>query len=150
MGGEAPEAVAARSLSRTGFLEGLAVDDLVAVDLPVPGAGRALARFDELLEPLQVALHLSFEEAQVRSDRLDDAFGIGVQLQGHARPVAVQWLEQDGPRVLIAIDALPGDPRIGRLVGDLRGPLLAAARDLRCPLAGRSRRGRINGPWIVR
>src|SRR6185369_2817126 len=107
--------------------------DAVPVNLAAPGAGGGPAGFDELLEAFQVTFDLALQEAHVRPDRLDDSLGIRIELERHPRVVRAERLEQDGAGVLGTLGALPGDPGIRDLVGDVGGPLLPPAGDLGGP-----------------
>src|SRR5689334_293318 len=95
-----------RELSRSGrrpgvprMIGGLAFDP-VSVDLASPGPRRGALRLDELLVPLEVAFDPTLEESEIGTDRLDDAFGIGVHLEGDAGSVGPELFEQDGTGIL--------------------------------------------------
>src|SRR4051812_27057756 len=77
--GRAPTGrVGARDRCSSGRRRPIRRDDLVAVDLAVPLAGRTATALDERLEPLQVATDLAIEESEPVSNLLHDTFGVSV------------------------------------------------------------------------
>src|SRR3954452_23511468 len=64
-----------------------------SLDVSAPGAGLAAAALDELLEPLGVGLHLVVVDADRSAGLLDQALGLPVDLDHHARLGVVQPVE---------------------------------------------------------
>src|SRR5215203_4595951 len=73
----------------------IAGDFLAAMYLSAPGARFGGGRFDELFEPLQVALHSKVRDAKCVSDVLDDTFRFVLHDQLHASAVRSLRLKFD-------------------------------------------------------
>src|SRR4051795_8670142 len=104
------------------------------VHLAAPGAALGAARLDELLEALEVALDAALEHARGVSDLLDNALGLGLELQHDLRARVVDAVEGHHAGLLGALRRGPRDPLVGVLLGDLRVELLLTATDLRAPM----------------
>src|SRR5436190_18793243 len=107
--------------------------DLLAVDLATPTLALATGALDEVLEALEITLHAALEEAERVTGRLDRAVGLGVDPKRDACLGRALRREQDGARVVRALDALPRNALVRRLVGDVRGPRLGLAGDVGRP-----------------
>src|SRR5438477_70553 len=97
----------------------LRTDFPAALDLTAVSAGGRAAALDELLEPLQVALYPVADETKRRADLLSEPFRLVVHHQGDQSPVRPHRLEADEAGVRGAVDALPGDDLVRRLLDDL-------------------------------
>ena len=105
-----------------------------ALDLAAPLAGLAAAALDHLLEAVEVALDPPLGDAQRVAGLLDDALGLGVELDHHARLVVVEAVEGDDAGVVRAARGAPGHPLVGLLLGDLGVELALDPGDLRLPV----------------
>jgi hypothetical protein len=103
--------------------------------LAAPGTCFLVAAFDQVLEPLEVTVHLGFDDAeQIACDVLRGRVALGVNLKVDASQARTEPLERDDAVVLdLAVDRLPGDSFVRLLFGDLRGPLVAARLESRPP-----------------
>ena len=116
-----------------GHLGGIGLD-IVAVDLAPPALAVPALALDVLLEALQVTVDPSLQEAERVTGGLDRAFRLRVDAQGHLGLIRPDRVGHHRPGILRTLGALPGDPFVRCLIGDLGLPLLLFARDLRGPL----------------
>src|SRR4030095_9758230 len=70
---------------------------LAGVNLAAPGAGFLAERFDELLEPLEILLHLSSVHADFRAERLLEPLGLVRHLDRDQRLVVPEPGERHDP-----------------------------------------------------
>src|SRR5262249_57248316 len=103
------------------------------LDRAAPGSSLAATRLDELLEALQVILHLAVHEPQRVADALKEPFGIVLEGEGNARLVIAEAMEINHAAVHVARRAGPGDAIVGNLLSDARVPLLLFAADVGAP-----------------
>src|SRR4051812_18203305 len=105
----------------------------MAVDLAAPTFAVAAFALDGLLELLEVAVDAALQEAEGIPRRLDRSFRLGIDAKRDLGLGRSHRVEQDSAGVLGTVGALPGDPGVRRLIGDLGLPLLLLAGDPRGP-----------------
>src|SRR5512144_1210129 len=105
-------------------------------DLAAPAAGRDVAALDELLEPLEVALHPALHDVPGVARLLHDALWLELQPQPDPGPGGVHRVREEHHHavVLRAADRAPRDLLVRRLVDDLRIPLTGDAQDAGLPV----------------
>src|SRR4051812_46025917 len=96
-----------------------------------PRAGRNEPFLGEILEPTQVSADLALEEAGGCGKSLHRTVRLHLEPKCDDRAIEAQRPEQDRSVVDSAIDALPGDPDIRRLVEDPHPRRPSSARDRR-------------------
>src|SRR5262245_43843733 len=106
----------------------------VLVDSASPGARFDLPRLDEVLEPLEVTLGASADDAQGVSRLLDEALGLELHLEHHLRTVVIEPVERDDAPVLRAGGGVPRNALVGLLLADLGIPLAFHTADLSGPV----------------
>src|SRR5262249_40125574 len=104
---------------------------MLVVNLPTPGAGFASAKFNELLEALQVSFDARRDYSQGIADLVDNSLGIIFDLQHDARLIGVEAMNRDYARIVRTAGALPRNAVIRNLLGNARVPRLLLPTDLR-------------------
>src|SRR5215218_7224421 len=116
--------------------QSLALFRLAVPHLSAVGARRLVSVLDQLLEALEVAAHLTLDDAgEIPGNVLRGRLALDVHLKVDARLVPSDLLEADDAVVFdLAVDRLPGDPLVRLLLGDLRRPRTTLATNLRDPV----------------
>jgi hypothetical protein len=109
-------------------------NSLALLDLAAPPTTLGAARFDQLLEALEVTPHTTAVGTERAAQRLDQALGLVLHDDGDACPALVDWLEHDRARVEVAVKRLPSDALVRLLLPDLGVPLVALATDFGDPV----------------
>ena len=104
------------------------------LDLAAPRTGLGTLLLDQLLEPLQVALHAAVVHAERGADLLRHTLRLPVHLHHHACLRVADAVEGDDAGVAFAARRVPGDAVVRMLLSDLGVPLLALTADLRSPV----------------
>src|SRR5215216_7017350 len=109
---------------------------LAVLHLSAVGARRLVSVLDQLLEALEVAAHLTLDDAEeIPGNVLRGRLALDVHLNVDARLVPSDLLEADDAVVFdLAVDRLPGDLLVRLLLSDLRRPLTSLASNLRDPV----------------
>jgi hypothetical protein len=109
---------------------------LAVLNLAPPGAGLLAAALDQLLEPLEIAAHLSLDDPEeVARDILGAGLALDVHLDVDPRLIVAELLEGDDAVVLdLAADRLPRDHLVRPLLRNLGRPLTGLAPNVGDPL----------------
>src|SRR5215204_1458641 len=118
------------------YTQSLALFRLAVPHLSAVGARRLVAVLDQLLEALEVAAHLTLDDAEhIPGNVLRGRLALDVHLNVDARLVPSDLLGADDAVVFdLAVDRLPGDLLVRLLLSDLRRPLTSLASNLRDPV----------------